>query len=130
MRTETHDVIYQFDSVYPIEDRTILMECERYINNHMSDIHNVADLAIALRISERKLKDLFQEHTNLTAAGFIRERKISRSKELLSTTRMVMVDIAVELGYSNAANFATAFKHIEGITPSEYKLKSRSTPIF
>ena len=114
--------VSQFDSIFPIEDRSILLSCERYMKHHMDSIKNVADLSIAVALSERKLNELFKLHTQMSTAEFLRNEKIAKAKELLSTTRMIMSEIAAVVGYSSAANFATAFKQAEGISPKEYRV--------
>lgn len=118
-------IIDKFAAIYPIEDRDVLLFSERYINNYMDDIKNAADLSLAIGISERKVKEVFKLHLNMSTAEYIRNKKIKRAKELLSTTCMTMSDIALELGYSSAANFSTSFKQVEGISPSKYKFKNR-----
>lgn len=40
---------------------------------------------------------------------------------LILSNKMKIIDIALELGYSNASKFAKAFKDIYGVTPSEYR---------
>lgn len=116
--------VSQFDSIFPIEDRSILLSCERYMKHHMNGIKNVADLSIAVALSERKLNELFKLHTQMSTAEFLRNEKIAKAKELLSTTRMTMSEIAAVVGYSSAANFATAFKQTEGVSPKEYRAQA------
>ncbi|MDO5680838.1 MAG: DNA-binding response regulator [Pelistega sp.] len=116
-----------FESIYPLEDREKLLASMEYLTSHMEAIKNVADLALGVGITERKLNELYKQHTQLTAAEYIRNSKTKKAKDLLSTTRMNMYEIAVKVGYSNAANFSTAFKHAEGITPSQYKNNLRNS---
>lgn len=119
--------VSQFDDVYPLEDRAILLASERYIHNFMEDTKSVAHLANSVGISERKINEIYKLHAHVSAAEYIRSRKINKAKELLTTTRMTINQIALKTGYSSAANFSTAFKQIEGISPGEYKSLSRKT---
>lgn len=115
----------EFNHVYPLEDRAILVACDRYLHHYAEKIKSIADLSFAVGLSERKITKLFKQHANVTVPEYIRQRKLYKAKELLITTRMTMNDIALELGYSSAANFSTAFKQAEHMSPSEYKVKNR-----
>ena len=47
------------------------------------------------------------------------------AQQLLRDTGLQVQHIAESLGYSNAANFATAFRRWTGMTPSEYRRRGR-----
>jgi AraC-like DNA-binding protein len=49
------------------------------------------------------------------------------ARQLLTDTRMPVQQVAEALRFSNAANFATAFRRWTGATPSEYR---RHTPVY
>ncbi|MDO5680835.1 MAG: response regulator transcription factor [Pelistega sp.] len=122
---DEEELVETFSTVFPIEDRDILIRSERYLSNFMEEVRNVSDLCLAIGISERKINDIFKFHLGVSTAEYIRNKKILKSKELLKTTRMSMCEIAVEVGYSSAANFSTAFKQSIGLTPSTYRSKNR-----
>ena len=47
------------------------------------------------------------------------------SKQMLDDTRMRVEEIAYAVGYENYVSFYNAFKRLEGITPSEYRMRKR-----
>lgn len=73
-------------------------------------------LAISVRQMQRILK---QEDT--TFRSISDEVLVEEAKKMLSNFNASVVDIAVEFGYSEAANFTRAFKRLSGMSPSEYR---------
>jgi AraC-like DNA-binding protein len=49
------------------------------------------------------------------------------ARQLLTDTKMSVQQVAEAMRFSNAANFATAFRRWTGATPSEYR---RRPPVF
>lgn len=48
----------------------------------------------------------------------------------LSENKMKIVDIALELGYSNASKFAKAFQSVYGMLPKDYRKINRKNGLF
>lgn len=111
----------EFKTIYPLEDREILLACERHLTSHLEEIKTAANLSYVIDQKERKITSIFKQHLGITPAEYIRHKKTLKAKDLMMTTRLTMNEIAAEVGYSSGANFSTAFKHVEGITPKTFK---------
>jgi AraC-like DNA-binding protein len=69
---------------------------------------------------------LFAENTGKSVMEYARIYKLTQSARILRTSDRSILDIALELGYSNPENYARAFRAQYGLSPSEYKLKHQS----
>lgn len=67
------------------------------------------------------LSTLFSSIEKITIEKYIISQKIERTKELLFNGEMSLSEIAWSLEYSSVAHLSNQFKHVVGITPSEYK---------
>lgn len=56
-----------------------------------------------------------------TVFEYLRETRLRTAMHLLSTTSMSISDVADEIGFSSAANFATAFREQLGVSPSRWR---------
>jgi AraC-like DNA-binding protein len=56
----------------------------------------------------------------------IRERRILRGAELLRESDVGIAEIALAIGFSNAGNFATAFRERMGVTPGAYRRSAKA----
>lgn len=114
------------NTIYPIEDRILIKKSLIYINNNISSLKKVEDLATYIGKSERYINTIFTEYLGETVFEYIRNLRINIAKELILTTRILVVDIAEEVGYSSAENFSTAFKAVVGFSPTEYRKQARA----
>ncbi|HEY9639751.1 MAG TPA: AraC family transcriptional regulator ligand-binding domain-containing protein [Coleofasciculaceae cyanobacterium] len=81
------------------------------------DIQLVAEIiGVSVRTLQRHLNE-----TNLTYSRLIDQVRFDRSVRLLSDPNIKLADVAVELGYSNAANFTRAFRRWSNISPSSFR---------
>lgn len=85
------------------------------------------DLAAALCMSRRSLYMLFKEY-RLTPAKMIHDIRLEQSRYSLGDAKQQnrkITDIAFDHGFGDYATFSRLFKAQYGVTPSEYRMKSR-----
>lgn len=106
-----------------------LSRAQRHILAHIADPDlDANDLAAALCISRRSLYMLFKEY-RLTPAKMIHDIRLEQSRASLGDARQQhrkITDIAFDHGFGDYATFSRLFKMQFGLTPSEYRLKSRA----
>ena len=66
---------------------------------------------------ERKLTSL----TGESPAEIIKRIRLTRASKLILQKSGNISEIALEVGFSNPANFAQSFRHQFGVSPSEYE---------
>lgn len=76
-------------------------------------------LAQACGMSLRSLQRLCRTALDCSASAFIRRQRMEAAFTALSWRRINVQQAAYMAGYSNAANFSTAFKHLFGMTPKQ-----------
>jgi len=91
------------------------------INLSFTEPLQVKGMAAAQKMSERHFHRLFKQHTGMTFTAYIQRKRIEKSCELLTFTRMPVQEIAVEAGYQDKKFFLALFKKITGLTPREYR---------
>ena len=68
----------------------------------------------------------FKQRTNKTFINFLNEIRIGNSCKLLAkTSDLSITEISYRSGFNNLTNFNRKFKAVKGITPSEYRKKSK-----
>ena len=122
-----HDgVSVNLDEIYPEEDRLLIQRVAQHIDQNMSSVVSVGDLADDMGRSEKDLNTVFTYHLGMTVFAYLRASRMNKAKNLLAHTRMSIAQLALEVGYSNPANFSTAFKRIVGVSPKEYRANTLS----
>jgi signal transduction histidine kinase/AraC-like DNA-binding protein len=78
-------------------------------------------LAEALGMSERTAYRRLKELTGLTPAGWLREVRLDRARQLLEAQALPTVaEVAYEVGFPNASHFSQLYSKRFGRKPSEY----------
>lgn len=80
-----------------------------------------AYLSKELGLEYHYLSTLFSSVENVTIEQYIIRQRIERAKELLKYGEMTLSEIAYELAYSSAQHLSNQFKHITGLTPTQFK---------
>lgn len=72
------------------------------------------------------LQKLFRDHTGCGIIDYFSIMKINAAKQLIRARQMNFSQIADKLGYNSIHYFSRQFKHITGMTPSEYQSSIKS----
>lgn len=77
-----------------------------------------ADLALALGLGERALRDACRQHLGTSPARAIMAFRLDRAAELLRSSGLNVAQVAERLGFANPFHFARAFRQHHGVAPS------------
>jgi AraC-like DNA-binding protein len=81
------------------------------------DIHTVAAMAgLSVRTLQRRLSD-----EGLTFAGVVTRVRRAGAQRLLDDPTRKVIDVALDLGYSDPAHFTRAFVRWTGLAPREFR---------
>jgi AraC-like DNA-binding protein len=82
---------------------------------------NIALVAAASGLSVRSLQRHLAD-AGLTYSKLIDQVRFNRAVVLLRSPDVKLLEVALELGYTDPANFARAFRRWAGVSPREYRL--------
>lgn len=84
-------------------------------------IPTVQFIANELSLSPNYLSDILRIQTGQTTQQHIQNRVIEKAKELLSTTKLSVSEIAYELGFEHSQSFHRLFKNRTSVSPLEFR---------
>lgn len=102
-------------------EEVLVQACREALRGTLRIENNAESLAQRFNVTLRVLNHAFRKVLGLSASQYLRDERMKEAKRLLTTTCLPIAEIAEELGYSNNANFSTAFKKYEGHSPKEYR---------
>ncbi|MCH3944097.1 MAG: AraC family transcriptional regulator [Atopobiaceae bacterium] len=97
------------------------------VDERYADGLSLADMAAAASVSPSYLLRLFKRHVGTTPYNYLLQRRITKSKELLSETVMSVSEISRAVGFTSESNFSYRFSAMVGQSPREYRLASPLT---
>ena len=99
-----------------------ILEGVRFIDENFTQDITLEQIAEKCGITPNYFTKLFRECFQVKLWDYITAKRIDRAKGLLSGTQELNVlDIALQCGFNNTANFNRAFLKFTGITPSAYR---------
>ena len=97
----------------------------RYIENHFMESLTLDDLAAVAHVSKYYLVHSFNREYGTSPINYLLSCRIQESRYLLSKTELPLSQISGLLGFSSPSYFSQSFKRIQGISPVEYRHRSK-----
>ncbi len=115
-------VVRQSSDVLAIEDPDVA-QAVRYIRQHACRPLQVDDVLEELAISRRMLYEKFQQALGCPIHKYIKRVRIEQMEKLLLETKMSVLEIALQMGFSGADHIAQYFKKETGLNPLAFRLR-------
>lgn len=92
-----------------------------YIESNIArqlDLKTIArDVGMAINTMQRTFKQSYK----MTVMDYVRERRLETAREAMIHDGLTIAQAAYKAGYTSPSNFATAFKRVYGVSPSQIK---------
>ncbi|HED38107.1 MAG TPA: AraC family transcriptional regulator [Ignavibacteria bacterium] len=99
------------------------------IDAHIYSTISLSELSELTNMSLSTFKREFKKIYNNSPAVYIKDKKLTKAKELLSVSKLRVSDVTFDSGFNNVAHFSKSFKQKFGITPSNYQLTHLNKPL-
>ncbi|MGY4690963.1 bifunctional transcriptional activator/DNA repair enzyme AdaA [Salibacterium sp. K-3] len=109
-----------------LPDEEWIAQIVKWIDPHYSEPLTLDKLAELFHGSPYHLHRTFKRIKGITVAEYVQQMRISEAMKSLSSNNQTVRDIAVSVGIPNAAHFATLFQQKIGLTPTEYRQRTKS----
>ncbi|MCL3779910.1 helix-turn-helix domain-containing protein [Prolixibacteraceae bacterium JC049] len=108
----------------PQKENEDILRATEIVKQHLNDSgFQVEQFAQAMNMSKTKLYNILKEHSGMSTKEFIRNIRMKKAAELLTTTDMPVTDIVFETGFESRAYFNKCFREKYQQTPTEYRKK-------
>lgn len=94
-----------------------LRQVIEYVDAHLDRDLTLAELAAVARMSPNYFIQLFKQSTQLTPHQYVVQRRVARAKQLLIEGKLVIADIALQVGFAHQSHLNRHFKRLIGVTP-------------
>jgi AraC-like DNA-binding protein len=86
----------------------------------------VDDMACAAGLSRYHFIRLFRDMFGCTPGRYLRERRLTRARQLLASSDLPVTDVCFAVGFESLGSFCTLFRRSEGETPIAYRARHRA----
>jgi AraC family transcriptional regulator, arabinose operon regulatory protein len=95
-----------------------------YMMQHLPQPMKVPVLSTMAGLSQSRFFEVFKNVTGQTPLYFFMCARMHYAGELLVGTKLLIKEIAAQLGYDDQYYFSRVFKSVHGIAPREYRKKT------
>jgi AraC family transcriptional regulator len=92
-----------------------------FISAHLDQNLSVSELASIVYLSAFHFSRRFRASMGITPYQYVTTRRIELAKQLLSATRLPIIDISCRTGFSSQSHLCSRFKQWVGTTPKLYR---------
>lgn len=101
-----------------------LLQVTDYISDRLADDIQLSDLAALLGLSQFHFSRLFKQSTGVSPYQYVLQQRVERAKQLLKTTNLPVMDIALSCGFSNHSHLGKWFRQYTGMAPKAFRIRS------
>jgi len=98
-----------------------LQQITDWMAEHVADEFNLEQLAARAGLSKFHFERLFKSAMGVSPSRYQINLRINVARQLLRETKKNVVDVALDVGYTNPSHFAELFRRETGMSPSEYR---------
>jgi LacI family transcriptional regulator len=117
----THIITRQSTDIYATSDPYIAVVL-KYIHQNTDKKLNVNDISRLVPLSRRLLETRFKQATGFPVYKYIFNLRMKKFAQKLLESDNPIVEIALDMGFSDYKNISRQFKQVKGCTPSDYRL--------
>lgn len=122
----THMAVRQSTDVIA-QDDSMVRGALQVIRDQAGHVMSVSDVNEELGVSRRTLERRFVRAVGRTVLSEIMRCRLQRAKQLLLETDLPCHHVASEAGFGSLKTFNRSFSRIEGMTPQNFRRRSKST---
>mgnify|MGYP001765880987 CR=1 FL=1 len=94
---------------------------EGYVQDKLQGAISLREMADLAHMSRFHFLRQFRQKTGMTPNVWVTRLRIERARRLLASSIMPITEVAALCGYPDAAYFATVFRRVAGVSPSQFR---------
>ena len=98
-----------------------LMQVQAFLHEHFAETCALQDIATMAGVHPMHLTRQFRRQFGCSLGDYVRHLRIDAAKTRLAVQDSPIVDLAIELGFSDQSHFTRMFRHYTGLTPAAWR---------
>jgi AraC-like DNA-binding protein len=107
-------------------DSSFMMRAVEVLHQNAHDPHIAHRVSEIIHADFDTLNREFIRHSGVTIAQYWLREKVRLARDQLLREGVTVTDVATQFGFSSSQHFATVFRKITGLTPSDYRNQNGS----
>jgi transcriptional regulator GlxA family with amidase domain len=103
------------------QEREPFRRVREYVAAHLDSRLDVGALARIVGMSVSRFSRSFHKAVGLPPHTYVIQCRVMRAQELLATTQLPLIEIALTIGFSDQAHFSRRFHELTGVPPGVFR---------
>lgn len=121
---------FLLDKVFAYEEeldksKGLIQQINDYVHRHYAEDITRSEIGAEFFLVPEYLARMYKKKTGISLKDYINDYRIQQAKLLLSQSDKQVGEVAADVGFSNLSYFSTLFKKSTGMTPVEYRRRSK-----
>lgn len=112
------DLVFKFTDIKHID---VIRKAAEYIRKNYAGKITLEEVASFVYLSPSYFSKVFKEEMNCNFNTYLNKVRIEKSKKLLLSNNIKLVDISGGVGFEDQSYFSKVFKKLTGVTPGKYR---------
>lgn len=121
------DVVQKFmvyiEDLREVKNKNVIFKVTAFIKNNYTEKITLSDIGKHVFLSNSYLSKVFKDELGCSFTDYVNNLRIQKSKELLNTSTLSLIDISNAVGFDDQSYFTKVFKKKTGISPGKYREK-------
>lgn len=113
---------------YEASSEEIIRKVHAYLMENLDSRITIEALSRTFLMNTTTLKTEFKKVYGTSIAAHMKQHRMHKAARLLLTTKEDISSIARAVGYESQSRFATAFREVHGMLPTEYRKENEGNP--
>lgn len=123
----TNNLIEHLSRMRHSSNPDLMDEIKLYIDNNLHEPISLQTIADRFYIHPNYFSRRFKERFKSSFVSYMTDERIRKAEQLLKKTELQIQEIAVLVGFPDAAYFSSVFRKSTGTTPIQYRLKGAAS---
>lgn len=112
------------EQAYAQSSRSVARMCDFIAASFLHEIDSV-DIARAADLHPKYAMNLFKKTTGMTLSKYVNLLRLSRAQAMLMNDGANVLQVAMDSGFGSISAFNKSFRHIAGMSPSDFRRDAR-----
>ncbi|MHA6484919.1 response regulator [Paenibacillus sp. strain BS8-2] len=102
-------------------EKLLIYRVKTYIDDHFAEEITLERTSAVIFMNAYYFSNFFKKHTGQNFKQYVTDIRMRHALKLLTTSDLMVYEIAEQCGYNNARHFSDMFKKHMGMLPQEYR---------
>ena len=105
----------------------MMIRLKEYLEQHLGDADlKIEDMADAVCLGRTVFYGKIRALMDMSPSDFLKQLRMQRAEELLANSKMPVSQVAYAVGFTDPKYFTKCFRKETGMSPSEYRDKTKA----